>query len=117
MAFNFKGTGSAAQKNSGSVIGGSQADDPLKDVEYTGQLDKDSAAELAALQEGFSQRANAEKRRFVRATDSEFWFAVCFETREDKEKFLRNAGVKMNLHGDKYINGRDLAKVLGINMD
>ncbi len=115
MSFNFKG---AAPKKTGGGFnfGSNGVDDPLKDVEYTGDLPADSAAEMTALQQGFKQRAEAEKDRFRKATDSEFWFAVCFTSREDKEAFLKAANAKKNLMGDKYLDGYKLAKLLGLDM-
>ncbi|MFK0249269.1 hypothetical protein ACIQUM_31610 [Amycolatopsis azurea] len=89
--------------------------DPLADVEYTGDLPEDSRRELTALQQGFRDRARREAERFRLATDSEFWIAVCFKTREDKEKFLRNA--KLLAIGDKYMDGYAVASTLGVPME
>lgn len=127
MSFDFKGNGKGGKKaakgnfgNSGGGFGvGSNAGgvpDPLADVEYTDKLDVDSASELSALQEGFASRGRKERERFRAATDSEFWFAVCFKTREEKEAFLKAAKVHKSLMGDKYIDGVKLAKILGIDM-
>jgi len=58
----------------------------------------------------FRDRGKREQRRYEDATDSEFWFAVCFHTREDKEAFLREHGVA-DL-GDKYIDGYKLSEAL-----
>lgn len=88
--------------------------DPLADVDYTGDLEADSAAELTALQQGFRDRAQRENDRFRLATDSEYWVAVCFKSREDKEAFLRAAGLAQI--GDKYLDGYAVARALGIEM-
>ena len=93
---------------------GTAADDPLADVEYTGSLEADCDAEFAAIDDAYRDRAKAEEKRFTKATDSEYWLAVCFADREEKERFLKAVGVKMNLLGDKYLTGRDLATALGI---
>lgn len=84
--------------------------DPLAAVEYTGELDKDAAAELTDLEQAYRDRAKNEAGRFKNATDSEYWVAFCFRDRESKEKFLRDYGL-MEL-GDKYIDGHRAAKVL-----
>lgn len=89
--------------------------DPLENVEYTGDLAEDSRRELNAVQQGFRDRAKREAERFRLATDSEYWVAVCFKSREDKEKFLRNAGLLAI--GDKYMDGYAVARVLGVEMD
>lgn len=86
------------------------AADPLAGVEYSGDLAADSAAELSAMEQAYRDRAKAEADRFRGATDSEFWFAVCFTSREEKEAFL--AGFGLARLGDKYIDGRALAKAL-----
>lgn len=117
MSFNFGGSGGTQQKQGFSFGGGSGVDDPLADVAYEDDLAKDAAKEMSALHKGFKERASAEKDRFRKATDSEFWFAVCFESREEKEAFLKSAGVKAKLMGDKYLDGRQLAKILGVEME
>lgn len=116
MAFNFQAKKPSGSKGNFSIGGANAAPDPLENVEYTGDLAKDCGAETAALQEGFAKRAKAEKDRFTKATDSEFWFAVCFESREEKEAFLKAAMVNTRMLGDKYIDGRKLAQVLGVEM-
>ncbi|MGI8311986.1 hypothetical protein [Saccharopolyspora hattusasensis] len=88
--------------------------DPLANVEYTGNLETDSAAELDALAKGFRERTKREDERFRLATDSEYWFAVCFRTREDKEAFLQAA--RLMAIGDKYLDGYAVARALGIPM-
>jgi hypothetical protein len=88
--------------------------DPLKDVAYTGNLAEDAATELTALEQGYRDRAKAETDRFKRATDSEYWFAVCFTSREEKEAFLKAAG--LTHLGDKYLPGNDVAATLGIEL-
>ncbi|CRK55443.1 hypothetical protein [Alloactinosynnema sp. L-07] len=88
--------------------------DPLADVDYTGDLETDSTAELDALAKGFRERTKREDDRFRLATDSEYWFAVCFKTREDKEAFLRAA--RLMAVGDKYLDGYAVARTLAIEM-
>jgi hypothetical protein len=90
--------------------------DPLADVEYTGDLAADSEAELDALAMGFRERTKHEDEdeRFRLATDSEYWFAGCFKTREDKDVFL--AAARLLPVGDKYLDGYAAARVLGISM-
>ena len=88
--------------------------DPLKDVAYTDNLAEDTAAEFTALEQGYRNRAKAESDRFKRATDSEFWVAVCFTTREEKERFLHAAG--LTDLGDKYLDGQTVADRLNIDL-
>ena len=65
--------------------------------------------------EVFRDLAKREAERFRLATDSEYWIAVCFKSRQDKETFLRNAGLLAI--GDKYMDGYAVARVLGVPMD
>jgi len=58
-------------------------------------------------------REAAEVKRRELTTDSEFWFCVCFQSRDDKEAFLR--AIKFT-KADKYISGYDLAKSVGVDM-
>lgn len=89
--------------------------DPLAEVDYTGDIAEDSAHELSALEQGFKDRSKRENDRFRLATDSEYWVAVCFKSREDKEQFLRKAGL-FGI-GDKYLDGYQVARTLGIELD
>lgn len=84
--------------------------DPLADTEYSGDLESDAGAELDDLQKAYRERAKNEANRFKNATDSEYWVAVCFKTRADKEKFLREFG--LDSLGDKYIDGHKAAETL-----
>jgi hypothetical protein len=90
------------------------APDPFEGLEPTGDIETDSATELNAMQSGFQKRAKDEADRYLLATDSEFWFAVCFESRDQKEMFLR-AMEWMQL-GDKYLDGTELARIESIEL-
>ncbi|QPK81126.1 hypothetical protein G7Y41_08815 [Schaalia sp. ZJ405] len=89
--------------------------DPLANVEYTDSLEEDAARELTALEEGYRERAANEKKRFIAATDSEYWFCVSFQDREEKERFLKAIGMTGRNAPDKYITGQQLADTLGIS--
>jgi hypothetical protein len=84
--------------------------DPLAGVAQTDDLAADAAEELTALQAAYRERAKNEAGRFKAATDSEFWVAVCFKTREDKETFLQEQGLAQL--GDKYLDGYKVGKIL-----
>lgn len=88
--------------------------DPLANVDYNGELEHDAAVETTALLDGFRQRALQEQDRFTLATDSEFWFAIGFQSREQKEQFLREMG--WTELGDKYLDGTVLAAAYGIHL-
>jgi len=86
--------------------------DPLTDVDYTGDLQEDTAREFTALEQGYRDRAKNEADRFKRATDSEYWFAVCFTSREEKNAFLDRLG--LTPIGDKYLPGDAVAAALNL---
>jgi hypothetical protein len=110
----FGGAGGGGRKKAGFMQ--QAGDDPLADVPVTGNVETDAAAELDALAKGFRERRDQEEKRFRDATDSEYWFAVCFRSRADKDAFLAAVGAVQRL-GDKYIDGYALAKQLGIAPD
>lgn len=83
-------------------------------VEYTGNGEADSRNEIEAVKGEFQKRREQEQARFVNATDSEFWVAVCFENREQKDEFLRKSGLAKL--GDKYIDGTKAAELLEIEL-
>lgn len=91
--------------------------DPMASVEYSSfepDVESDSKLEAAAVLAAFKRRRKDEDRRFMDATDSEFWVAFCFRNRDDKERFLKLA--KLAQLGDKYIDGHKAAQVLGVDL-
>lgn len=77
--------------------------------------DVEAKEELSEVLQGFKARKEAESKRRLEATDSEFWCALCFETRAQKEEFLSKLGLLA--HGDKYLDGRLVAEKLGIVLE
>lgn len=88
--------------------------DPLAGYEYTGDIEADSAAEMSAMKAGFIARAQQENKRREKATDSEYWVCMCFQSREQVEEFLRRTG--WGLPTDKYIDGQRVATALGVDI-
>lgn len=83
-------------------------DDSLEDIGHAedGVIDD----EFKAIREGREQ----QRKAIELANDSEYWFAVYFQTREQKEAFLK--AVKWFEHGDKYLDGRWLAKKFNVEL-
>ena len=71
--------------------------------------------EMNAILQGFKSRSEREDQRVLDATDSEYWVALCFQTREQKEEFLTK--LRLLDLGDKYIDGMKAATVLGIKLE
>lgn len=53
-------------------------------------------------------------KQFTDEFDSEYWLCLVFQTREQKEAFLKLTGWGEKLDGDKYLSGTRLAKLLGV---
>lgn len=79
--------------------------------------DKHAVPETPAgpVLEAIRARELAQRDSFRDATDSEFWVAVCFETREQKAEFLRR--LDLADLGDKYLDGRAVAERLGAPLE
>lgn len=77
---------------------------------------RDSEEGIAALgtATALQRRDEVERRRVIDVTDSEYWVAVCFESRAQKEEWLRAIGIYKD--ADKYIDGRVLAQKMGVNL-
>lgn len=83
---------------------------------HTAEQDPVELTDLAIKQiDDFQSRAHAEKARFRRAVDSEYWVCFCFQTQEQKMEFLLKADL-IDL-GDKHINGLLAAQELGIEIE
>lgn len=90
------------------------------------KAEKRKAERLARLAEEESQLGEVERRfrarhreeagRFEQTTDSEHWFAVCFDSREQKEAFLRALKWAQAVEADKYLNGVALAAKIGVTL-
>lgn len=94
---------------------GPDPDDPIGELDYEHLSNEEVAVkETSAVLAAFIARSKAEQARFALATDSEYWVGLCFQTREQKEHFLREA--KLLQAGDKYIDGALLAKHMGIEL-
>lgn len=73
-------------------------------------LEQSCKEEVDETSRAFRDRIAKEDKRRRLATDSEFWIAVCFVSREDKERFLRKYDL-LSI-GDKYLDGRMVERVL-----
>lgn len=94
---------------------GLDPNDPIGALDYENLSNEEVATkETSAVLQAFIARSKAEQARFLLATDSEYWVGLCFQTREQKEHFLRES--KLLQHGDKYLDGALLAKRMGIEL-
>lgn len=79
------------------------------------EAEAEAEAELSEVLAGFKERAKREESRVENATDSEYWFCLCFQTRDQKDEFLRKMGWWEI--GDKYLDGMEVAHALGIRLE
>lgn len=86
----------------------------VEHAEQVGNAEIDSVADLDSVSAGFRKRAKDEGKRFALATDAEYWTCICFQTREQKEHFL--AALDLLKFGDRYLDGQEVAKQLGIEL-
>ncbi|MDY4007503.1 MAG: hypothetical protein SOY94_01390 [Candidatus Limiplasma sp.] len=70
-------------------------------------VEKETVAELTEVENSFRERMKVENKRFRDMCDTEYWFCVCFTSREQKEEFLQKIGMDTDL---KYIEGKDMAR-------
>jgi hypothetical protein len=87
---------------------------PLDAVPDTDDAEKDCKGVMSAALSAFKQQAKNEAKIFKDNTDTEFWFAVCFQNREQKDAFL--TALDLIQHGDKYLDGQYVAKKLGVEL-
>lgn len=71
-------------------------------------------AEMSEILKKFKARAKEERALFYENVDSEYWVAIGFQSREQKEAFLRLAG--WLALGDKYLDGLEVAEAMGIDI-
>ena len=96
-------------------------DDPLANIELeTGELGIDGVIKNNTnMAEGMSQalidsiaRRKSIEDRFRVSGDPEYFFCVIFQSREQKDEFLK--GVGWEDLGDKYMDGLDVAHRLNV---
>lgn len=86
--------------------------DIIDQIDRTTDLEGQCLDEFAAMKQMMKDSDKAYRERRELVTDTEYWFAVCFETREQKEMFLQAMG--WILLGDKYLDGTQLARLQNI---
>ena len=88
--------------------------DPLAHLPYDGTHEENAVAELDEMQIAFRARAKQEAERFKNTTDSTYYFCMVFESGEQASAFL--AGIGYTGKGDLFIDGREVAQSMGIDL-
>ena len=85
---------------------------PMPELE---EMERIAQEEVNEIFRKITEAGNKAKKKFIEDNDGEYWVALCFQTRAQKEEFLQKVGW-MHL-GDKYIDGMELAELLGISLE
>jgi hypothetical protein len=120
-AFSIKREGVKISRNIGTISRNApdfeslfaEDDNPLDGLPDTGDVQKNADQEMSAVEQEIERNRAASEERFRVAADPEFFFCVCFQSRDQKEEFLKNIGWLDEL-GDKYLNGLEVARRLEI---
>lgn len=101
--------------NLDSLLNPEEEDDPFADVEYTDDMEQDAKVEISEALKAIKEEKKRRREAFRIIVDPEFWFAVCFQSREQKEEFLKL--VDWYRLGDKYLDGLELAELLDVDIE
>lgn len=71
------------------------------------ELEAEIKDELGEVEQSFRERMQIENKRFRDMCDTEYWVAVCFTSRAQKEEFLEMMDLPLD---EKYIDGREMAR-------
>lgn len=78
------------------------------------KAEDEAKEELSEVLAKFKDSAKVEKDVYWDNVDSEYWVAICFQSREQKEAFLLRAGL-LDM-GDKYLDGLEVAERMEIDI-
>jgi hypothetical protein len=85
------------------------ATDPLAQAAETGGIQAESDAELVALHAALTATPDPD---VASIHDSPYWLVVCWSDRDAKDAYLRHSG--LDVLGDKYLDGYQAARILGV---
>ncbi len=93
----------------------SDNDAGLEDLPDLGDPEENATREVDIVLDELLAQRRQQKERWRITNDDEFWVAVCFQSRQQKEDFLRLAGWEQ--FGDKYLDGLRLAAHIGVSIE
>lgn len=94
-----------------------ERDFPDDAVEYTGNYESDTAAEIAQVKKDFSALDLERKKasQTIEASrDTDYVVQVVFLDRKQRDAFLSQTG--WDKYGKRYVNGLELARQLGVEL-
>lgn len=83
-----------------------KGDERPEEVGGLAELEAACIEELTATEKSFRDRMKNESSRFRDMCDTEYWFCVCFTSREQKNEFLEKVGLDTET---KYFDGKEVA--------
>lgn len=89
---------------------------PIDGIDWTGDPEVDAQMELGATENAFIENEQQRLEAYRMTLDPEFFFVVCFQSREQKAEFLQKAGFAAAGLGDKYLDGLRVAKFMDIDI-
>ena len=90
-------------------------ENPLDDLPDGGDIEENVDAELAVTLDTLLTNKKGKNEAYRIANDDEFWLAICFQSEEQKFRFLELSG--WIALGDKYIDGLKVAQRLNLAVE
>jgi hypothetical protein len=104
--------------NFNSLFGGPPSgliENPLNRLPQQDNPEEAAQQEVSVALQTILDEKNERRDAYRTMLDTEFWCAICFQSRAQKEQFLAGLGV-LDL-GDKYIDGLLVAERLGVPIE
>lgn len=88
---------------------------PLDSFEYPGTLEGDATEEVSEILQTILEERQQLRDKFRLRADREYFVCICFQSKEQKEDFLRQMGWLS--WGDRYLDGLRCAEALGFDLE
>lgn len=86
---------------------------PMDGVEFTGDIEADSLAEINAVADGWRERMEREDKRYKLAVDGAYYCVTVFDTIGDRDAFLESIGMVDKIYRNFFLDGYVMARALG----
>lgn len=88
---------------------------PLDDLVALDGIQENVDQEMSAILKAIIERKRAQAERFRITDDPEYFLCLCFQSRDQKNEFIMASG--WGDLGEKYINGLEVARRLGVSVN
>jgi hypothetical protein len=89
-----------------------EGENPLEETAFVGELQADANSEVSDILKAIIERRKAQNERFRITSDPEYFFCVCFQSRDQKDEFLK--ATHWDDLGNKFINGLEVARRMNV---